>query len=380
MAKDPTKVVVRLLPPLITEDELLSTINEEHVKNARMRFFIPGRRIKGDTKPSRNALCYFYFSSSEHAEPFIRDYHGHKFVDDQGEQFRAVACYAPYQKAPKSTVEKDNREGTIEDDPAYKEFIEGLNKPKEAFVAPENPFLSLKPADPASTPLLLHLKNRAKERRERLEKRAAKKWKPSGEAIDEEWDWDSSSKRSKWYCSGCGTKKHLEEDPNDRGSFYCTYCWESWEQDWESWEQADGSKPKKKKKKKKAYEEEEEYYEEPSSRRSRKKKEKEDAEAEDWYGTNAEEEEEGERKKSRRKKKEKKETAWDGWGEESWNGDSWYEESSGRKWRPKGSDEAEGKQWKPKSKKDKEEQWVEKSETASEKPRRSRKSRRDEWW
>ena len=28
----------------------------------------------------------------------VKDYHGHQFVDGQGESFRAVACFAPYPK------------------------------------------------------------------------------------------------------------------------------------------------------------------------------------------------------------------------------------------------------------------------------------------
>merc|ERR1712013_202209 len=110
MAKEPTKVVVRLLPPLITEDELMSTIGEEHQQHAFVRNFIAGKRYKGEARPPRNATCYMYFTTGEQADAFIKDYHGHAFVDDQGEQFRAVACFAPYQKVPKQKTTKDARE------------------------------------------------------------------------------------------------------------------------------------------------------------------------------------------------------------------------------------------------------------------------------
>merc|ERR1711933_583405 len=88
---------------------------------------------KGEAKPSRNAICYMYFGDNDQADLFIKDYHGHEFVDDQGEHFRAVACFAPYQKRPKEKPSKDQREGTIEEDPTYKQFVETLSKPKEAF-------------------------------------------------------------------------------------------------------------------------------------------------------------------------------------------------------------------------------------------------------
>merc|ERR1711920_1201958 len=121
---------------------------------------------------------------------------------------------------------------------------------------------SLKPADPSDTPLLQHLKNKAKERRTRAEKRRGK-WSSQMDSIGE--DEQPSSKKGKWRCSECGTSKNLEEDPDDRGSFYCTGCWESWEEH---------PVPKKKKKKKKYREEEE--YEEEEEDTSKKKKKKRD--------------------------------------------------------------------------------------------------------
>merc|ERR1712014_322733 len=146
-------------------------------------------------------MGYFQFEAMEQAEEFIKDYHGQEFV-------AALAEKGPYE-------------------------------------APPNPIALLKPASNADTPLLNYMKQRVKDRRERFEKQK-KKWKPSADTIDED------PKKAKWYCTECGTTKNLEEDPDDRGTFYCTYCWESWE--------SELPKAKPKKKKKKDYEEE--YYEE----------------------------------------------------------------------------------------------------------------------
>merc|ERR1712048_630458 len=145
-------VVVRLLPPEITEDELTGTFDEAHLKVLGWRSFQAGKRYKGEAKPARNSRCYLQFESVENAENFIKDYHGHEFVDGRGERYRAVACYAPYQKVPRQKVHKDPREGTIEDDPVYKEFVEALKEPKK-FEAPEDPKL-FRPSDPSDTPLL----------------------------------------------------------------------------------------------------------------------------------------------------------------------------------------------------------------------------------
>jgi len=298
MAKDPLKVVVRLLPPEITEEELLATLGQAHAERTKWRSFVPGKRYKGEAKASLNARCYFKFEALEYAEEFIKDYHGHQFVDGQGEQFRAVACFAPYQKVPRTKPQKDPREGSILDDPQFKEFVESLSS-TVVYEAPPDPKVLLKPLDYGDTPLLKFMQTRAKERRARKEKQDKRRWREM-ESIAED------PKKAKWRCAECGTSKHLEEDPDDRGTFYCTYCWDSWET------QAAGPKVKKKKKKSKEQGDAEvaEETEEATTKKKKKKKDK-DREAEEpkseWRAKEkpsqgAEEEEEAE--KRRRKKKE----------------------------------------------------------------------------
>mmetsp|Transcript_44944 Transcript_44944/g.103902 ORF Transcript_44944/g.103902 Transcript_44944/m.103902 type:complete len:422 (+) Transcript_44944:60-1325(+) len=300
MAKDPLKVVVRLLPPEITEDELLATIHETHKKAMRWRSFEPGKRYKGEAKPSLNSRCYFQFESFERAEEFIKDYHGHQFVDAQGEQFRAVACFAPYQKVPRQKPQRDTRDGTIVDDPAYKEFVESLSEAaKAAYEAPPDPKQLLRPADYGDTPLLNYMKTRSKERRARFEKKEKRRWRDSGlEFIAEE------PKKAKWHCAECGISKHLEEDPDDRGTFYCTQCWESWEN-----QQAPVQKVKKKKKKSKEAEQEEVLVEDSTSKRKKKKKDR-DREAGEEPSNSAEWRKEDEAERRLRKKKDK-EKEWE---------------------------------------------------------------------
>merc|ERR1712039_316044 len=175
----------------------------------------------------------------EQAEEFMRDYHGHQFIDGHGETFRAVACMAPYQKTPKVKPQKDARDGTIADDPVFKEFVESLAQQGAVrYEAPPDPKADIRPDESGETPLLLYMKTRAKERRARLEKREKKKWRPEADYIAEE------PKKPKWRCKECGTSKNLEEDPDDRGVFYCVGCWEYWES-----AEVPVSKPKKKKKK-----------------------------------------------------------------------------------------------------------------------------------
>mmetsp|Transcript_68389 Transcript_68389/g.189265 ORF Transcript_68389/g.189265 Transcript_68389/m.189265 type:complete len:435 (+) Transcript_68389:72-1376(+) len=362
MAKDPLKVVVRLLPPEITEDELLATINESHIQSTKWRCFQAGKRYKGEAKHSVNSRCYFHFESLERAEDFVKDYHGHQFIDGQGEQFRAVVCFAPYQKVPRPKSQKDPRDGTIMDDPVYKEFLETLSEASKAvYEAPPDPKVLLKPTDYGDTPLLNYMKTRSKERRARAEKKE-KKWRREGglEQIAEE------PKKAKWRCAECGTSKHLEEDPDDRGTFYCTYCWESWES-----QQA--PVPKVKKKKKKSKDDEGEVVEEVDEGAAKKKKKKKDKDREaadepQWrakersHGVEEEEEERRHRRKKERDRDRGKDTGAD---EKEDDGNS----GKSNRWRVKKSEAAEESY---------EQEWD--REKPRSKAKGGQKPGQDEWW
>lgn len=53
------------------------------------------------------------------------------FVNEKGIQFKTIVEYAPSQRVPKQWSKKDGREGTINKDPEYLEFLEFLAKPAE---------------------------------------------------------------------------------------------------------------------------------------------------------------------------------------------------------------------------------------------------------
>lgn len=348
---DPLKVVVRLLPPEITEEEFRKTVSDDKLALVKWSSFLAGKRYKGEAKPSLNSRCYLQFEATAQAEEFISEYHGRKFIDAQGEEFRAVACFTPYQKVPRK-LQKDPREGTIEEDSVYQEFIAALQE-KAVFEAPEDPKASVRPLEPGDTPLLHYMKARALERKARWEKKQSRKkdWYAM-ETVEE------NPKRAKYRCSECGTPHYLEEDPDTRGTFYCTYCWEKWESE-------EAAAPKSKKKKKKAKEEEywEEEAEDTSSKKKKKKKKDKEKEKDegDWRAkeTSASwneytyEEEPTESRRKKKKKKDKEEAA--------------YEEESGGKWRAKGYEEDWGTQ-----------EWSE--ESSSRRSKKKKESKETEWW
>lgn len=118
----PNKVVIRLLPPLITEAELeLPTDCFEYKE------FVQGQRPEKPcpSNPTVNARMYVQCKSFEYACDLIAKYHGRVFKDDKGEAFRAVACFAPNQRVPKPGRQLvNNLDGTIEHDEHFVNFIE----------------------------------------------------------------------------------------------------------------------------------------------------------------------------------------------------------------------------------------------------------------
>lgn len=353
MAKAALKVLVRLLPPEITEDELVASVSELHLQHTTWRSFQAGKRYKGEAKPSINARCYFLFDSEENAEKFIKDYHGHQFVDGQGESFRAVACFAPYAKVPRQKASKDARDGTIFEDATYKEFVENLSAPK-TFEAPPDPVATIQPATAKDTPLLNYMKTRAAERRARQEKRERerKRWHDRLGRIDE---------KPKWRCAECGTSKHLEEDPDQRGVCYCTYCWETWE----------AKEYKKKKKKSKAaaedYDYEEDWYEEEPTKKKKKKKGYDDWQSSSWYAESGDWEEGWyeETVEEPKKKKKKGQDEEDEYGACHWREEDYWEE---------GKQESHGghsKSRRSKAKQSEEQWWEEPEASHSQSKRRS---------
>ncbi|KAI9246358.1 Smg-4/UPF3 family-domain-containing protein [Sporodiniella umbellata] len=104
-----TKVVVRRLPPQLPKDEFMETVkawvNEETVD-------------------------YSSFISGKIAKSFHRGFDGHTFVDNRGNENRAVVEFAPYQKMPKKRKTEDARQATIDDDPSYLEFLKFLEAEK----------------------------------------------------------------------------------------------------------------------------------------------------------------------------------------------------------------------------------------------------------
>ncbi|KAF9275216.1 hypothetical protein BGZ68_010940 [Mortierella alpina] len=130
-----TKIVVRRLPANLPEHVFLDTIKtlvpEQSID--RPTTWVSGKVSKNPVKGNTFARAYIYFKSEKLAADFKRAYHGHLFLDRNGNEGRAYVEFAPFQKIPREQRKPDAKQGTIEEDPDYVAFLQSLNaEPTEA--------------------------------------------------------------------------------------------------------------------------------------------------------------------------------------------------------------------------------------------------------
>ncbi|XP_019261105.1 PREDICTED: regulator of nonsense transcripts UPF3-like isoform X2 [Nicotiana attenuata] len=123
-----TKVVVRHLPPTLSQSTLLEQVDSRFAGRYNWFTFRPGKTSLRHQSYSR---AYIDFRNTEDVIEFAEFFDGHVFVNEKGTQFKTIVEYAPSQRVPKHWSKKDAREATILKDPEYLEFLEFLAKPVE---------------------------------------------------------------------------------------------------------------------------------------------------------------------------------------------------------------------------------------------------------
>ncbi|KAK8559866.1 hypothetical protein V6N13_016599 [Hibiscus sabdariffa] len=123
-----TKVVIRHLPPSVTQSFFFSQIDERFSDRYNWFSFRLG---KSSHKHQIYSRAYISFKRPEDVFEFAEFFDGHVFVNEKGTQFKAIVEYAPSQLVPKPSTKKDGREGTIFKDPDYLEFLKLIAKPVE---------------------------------------------------------------------------------------------------------------------------------------------------------------------------------------------------------------------------------------------------------
>ncbi|CAI9101532.1 OLC1v1038875C1 [Oldenlandia corymbosa var. corymbosa] len=125
---DRTKVVLRHLPPSISQSSLMEQVDSRFSGRYNWFSFFPGKTSHNHQSYSR---AYIDFKRADDVIEFAEFFDGHVFVNEKGTQFKTIVEYAPSQRVPKQWSKKDGREGTILKDPEYMEFLEFLSKPVE---------------------------------------------------------------------------------------------------------------------------------------------------------------------------------------------------------------------------------------------------------
>ncbi|XP_076896832.1 regulator of nonsense transcripts UPF3-like isoform X2 [Bidens hawaiensis] len=123
-----TKVVLRHLPHNISQSALVDQIDARFAGRYHWFCFRSG---KNSLKCQSYSRAYIDFKQPEDVIEFAEFFDGHVFVNEKGTQFKTIVEYAPSQRVPKQWSKKDGREGTIDKDPQYLEFLELLAKPVE---------------------------------------------------------------------------------------------------------------------------------------------------------------------------------------------------------------------------------------------------------
>ncbi|KAI8388641.1 Smg-4/UPF3 family-domain-containing protein [Radiomyces spectabilis] len=133
-----TKVVVRRLPPNLPEETFMNAVKAWTGDDVvDYKYYVPGKISKSKAKQHVYSRAYFHMKSMEAVIEFHRGFDGHIFLDNTGNESRAVVEFAPFQKLPKEHKAPDTRQGTIDNDSDYLNFLEALEaeKAKPAEVA-----------------------------------------------------------------------------------------------------------------------------------------------------------------------------------------------------------------------------------------------------
>lgn len=158
-----TKLVIRLLPPSLSEEAFKEAIGEWLDAADWFSYWQGKPRHVGFTQRSEHPLCgvvltcqnrdstieplFPPFCISNPSDPicsarelghsrayinlkdagdvarFRQAFGGHAFLNERGTQFRCSVEYAPYQRVPRPKPKRDPREGTIEKDEDYAAFL-----------------------------------------------------------------------------------------------------------------------------------------------------------------------------------------------------------------------------------------------------------------
>ncbi|KFB51374.1 AGAP006649-PA-like protein [Anopheles sinensis] len=182
VAKPMTRVIIRHLPPTMTEELLREQISVDGQMPKHDEFYFVGPDWSLGVHASSRA--YINFTDPEDIFRFTDSFDGYTFVDAKGMEYQAVVEYAPLQKLPKNrSRKKDAKCNTIESDSHFISFKEALEAEEQEALhgrgTQEFSFKLEQENKTTTTPLLefiaqKKLEKRDERRRKQEEKRKAR--------------------------------------------------------------------------------------------------------------------------------------------------------------------------------------------------------------
>ncbi|XP_034654862.1 regulator of nonsense transcripts 3A [Drosophila subobscura] len=178
-ANPTVKIVIRHLPPTMTEQEFLDQVGP--LPESDSYYF-----CQADWSLGHDATCRAYIDMTlkDNTEllQFRDRFDGYVFVDQYGVEYHAMVEYAPFQCFLKNKSRTDDKVNTIESEPHYQAFLQKLADEREEATRMGEVKIDLtfdrKSDDRVrSTPLLQYLANKKEKRREEARKRNEEKKK-----------------------------------------------------------------------------------------------------------------------------------------------------------------------------------------------------------
>lgn len=126
--KTERKIVIRLLPPTLTEEDFFNSYSEDLKSELVCYYFVNGNVSKYSSKEITHSRMYLTFKNATKAEEFIRTQHGKLYYDSCGVKYRSIVCLAPYQSFIYSN-KPDRRNNTLDEDAYFQQCCEEMKNP-----------------------------------------------------------------------------------------------------------------------------------------------------------------------------------------------------------------------------------------------------------
>ncbi|KAJ9602673.1 hypothetical protein H2200_012867 [Cladophialophora chaetospira] len=187
------RLIIRRLPPGLTETEFWATLGDEwRLGNGKVEWaaYKDGKISRDPAKPSRPARAYLKVKEQSLLDVLSKVVKESSFQDSRNTTKDPCLLgppsleFAPYNKTPSGRIRQDGRQGTIDQDQEFIDFLQSLTEPITKAGANGADSGDSKPEAVTTTPLVQYIKekkaNKAKEAAQaKAAKSASKEVKPT---------------------------------------------------------------------------------------------------------------------------------------------------------------------------------------------------------